>query len=306
MPDLSGAESRLALLRRRWEGEHSASAFLPLAEEFRRIGRLREAVEVLESGLRAFPWHTSAQVALGRCRLESGDVAGAVATLENIVRQDPTHLVASKLLVEAYLRSGRPAEAGAQLDAYAALNERDPEIERLRARLAGAAPPADIFRLPVPEVAAPDLSALGAPRRPVEPFPGLGGARARRRYLEGLAGEGIFRLRLRRAAPPPAPAVEAPPPAVEAGMPAPAALQAAAEAAPTVTLGELYLHQGHAGEAEGIFHHVLGLEPDNQRAQRGLEEARVAAAAAAGGAGRKVQALRAYLERLRRGAQHVS
>jgi predicted Zn-dependent protease len=291
LPDLSGAESRLALLRRRWEGEHSASAFLPLAEEFRRIGRLREAVEVLESGLRAFPWHTSAQVAMGRCRLEAGDVAGAVAALENIVRQDPTHLVASKLLVEAYLRSGRPAEAGAQLDAYAALNERDPEIERLRARLGGAAPPADIFRLPVPEVPVPDLSALAAPRRPLEPFPGLGGARARRRYLEGLAGEGIFRLRLRQVAPPPAPA--APPPA-------------AAEAAPTVTLGELYLQQGHAGEAAGIFNHVLGLEPDNRRAQRGLEEARVAAAAPAGRAGRKVRALRAYLERLRRGAQHVS
>jgi predicted Zn-dependent protease len=291
LPDPSGAESRLALLRRRWEGEHSASAFLPLAEEFRRIGRLREAVEVLESGLRAFPWHTSAQVAMGRCRLEAGDVAGAVAALENIVRQDPTHLVASKLLVEAYLRSGRPAEAGAQLDAYAALNERDPEIERLRARLGGAAPPADIFRLPVPEVPVPDLSALPAPRRPLEPFPGLGGARARRRYLEGLAGEGIFRLRLRQVAPPPAPA--APPPA-------------AAEAAPTVTLGELYLQQGHAGEAEGIFNHVLGLEPDNRRAQRGLEEARVAAAAPAGRAGRKVRALRAYLERLRRGAQHVS
>jgi tetratricopeptide (TPR) repeat protein len=304
LPDLSGAESRLALLRRRWEGEHSASAFLPLAEEFRRVGRLSEAIEVLESGLRAFPWHTSAQVALGRCRLESGDVAAAVAALENIIRQDPTHLVASKLLVEAYLRSGRPEEARARLDAYAALNERDPEIERLRARLAGPAPPADIFRLPVPAVPAPDLSALGAPRRPREPFPGLGGARALRRYLEGLAAEGIFRLRLREVAPPAAP--PAPAPAIQIPVAAPAPPPAAPEAVPTVTLGELYLRQGHAGEAEGIFHHVLGLEPDNRRAQRGLEEARVAAAAPAGRAGRKVRALRAYLERLRRGAQHVS
>ncbi len=309
MPDPSGAESRLALLRRRWEGEQSASAFLPLAEEFRRVGRLRESIEVLESGLRTYPWHISAQVALGRCRLESGDIAGAVTALETIVRQDPTHLVASKLLVEGYLRSGQPEAAGQRLEAYAALNERDPEIAALRQRLAVVAGEAgEVFRLPATAAPAPDLSELQVPRRTErpEPFGGLGGTRARRRYLEGLAAEGLFRLRLR-----PRPALAEPPAAAPVAEPQPVAAAepppvAAAEPGPTVTLGELYLKQGHAPEAEGIFHRVLDRDPENSRARRGLEEARAAAAQPAGRAARKVRALRAYLERLRRGAQHVS
>lgn len=39
----------------------------------------------------------------------------------------------------------------------------------------------------------------------------------------------------------------------------------------TATLGEIYLSQGHLGEAERIFHEVLRREPDNAEAQVGLE-----------------------------------
>jgi hypothetical protein len=42
------------------------------------------------------------------------------------------------------------------------------------------------------------------------------------------------------------------------------------EPAATVTLGELYLKQGHLGEAERIFHEVLSREPDSPAAQEGL------------------------------------
>jgi Flp pilus assembly protein TadD len=39
----------------------------------------------------------------------------------------------------------------------------------------------------------------------------------------------------------------------------------------TATLGELYLRQGHLGEARKIFHQVLERDPDNEVALRGLE-----------------------------------
>lgn len=39
----------------------------------------------------------------------------------------------------------------------------------------------------------------------------------------------------------------------------------------TATLGELYLRQGHLGEAGRIFHQVLERDPDNEAALRGLE-----------------------------------
>jgi hypothetical protein len=47
--------------------------------------------------------------------------------------------------------------------------------------------------------------------------------------------------------------------------------QPVAEPAATVTLGELYLRQGHLTEAGRIFQEVLRHEPDSSAAQEGLE-----------------------------------
>jgi hypothetical protein len=106
---------------------------------------------------------------------------------------------------------------------------------------------------------------------------------------------------------------------------APAAVEVS-EAA-TATLGDLYLRQGHLGEAEQIFAEVLRREPDNAAARQGLagiassrEEAPIeepesplpepaAAAVFAPPASpgdrrtRKVQLLNRYLQRIRRGSQ---
>lgn len=43
---------------------------------------------------------------------------------------------------------------------------------------------------------------------------------------------------------------------------------------PTVTLGELYLAQGHRREAGEIFEQILRADPDNRRAREGLESLR--------------------------------
>ncbi len=43
---------------------------------------------------------------------------------------------------------------------------------------------------------------------------------------------------------------------------------------PTVTLGELYLAQGHRREAAEIFEQVLRADPGNRRAREGLESLR--------------------------------
>ncbi|MXX74743.1 MAG: tetratricopeptide repeat protein [Holophagales bacterium] len=40
---------------------------------------------------------------------------------------------------------------------------------------------------------------------------------------------------------------------------------------PTVTIGELYLAQGHRREAIAIFQRVLSAEPANRRAREALE-----------------------------------
>lgn len=158
------SDQRLAALLKRWEDDRSSAAFVPLAEEYRRLGRLNEALAVLEQGMTIAPNYLSAQVALGRCRLDLGDFTGAAQSFERVVRQDPTQLVANKLLVEAYLRAGRSTDAGRRLDVYALLNGRDPEIELLRQRIHSAPEPVTTPDAPPPSAAEP------APSEP-EPMP---------------------------------------------------------------------------------------------------------------------------------------
>jgi tetratricopeptide (TPR) repeat protein len=389
---------RMAQLRSRWEADPASRVFLQLAEEYRHLGRLHEALGVLDQGLREHPGYLSALVAKGRCLLELGQPEPAREVLERVVRQDATQMVANKLLVRAYLETGQAARASERLDLYSLLHDGDPEIGDLRSRIdrldgpsapssSDDAPPPtimanmdplpseddvfdlgaaalaaphrevqDVFDLPLPSApaaAAPieaEPAALAAPPpdddepeavADGEPFPGLVSRSVRRRYHAGLAAEGIFLV-----APPPAPPPPAAPERVAADLepapepwpseapfelvplaplaqdaehveaappPPPVSAPPAAEPEPaTATLGDLYLRQGHAGEAERIFREVLRREPDNAAAQAGLARAAVQAPPAASavpidGRARKVQLLNDYLDRIRRGSgRHVS
>jgi tetratricopeptide (TPR) repeat protein len=323
---------RLDQLRARWRAEPSSRGFLQIAEEYRREGRVSDALAMLDEGLRQQPGYLSALVAKGRCHLELGQPEAARDTLERVVRQDPMQAVANKLLVRAYLEAGEPRRARERLDLYGLLQGGDPEVQELSARIAaleGGRPAAgeDVFdlpplavpppelRLPGEEPAAPVWQALPAAGGPAaepladeapaaspialaassngdsdgEPFAGLGTPAARRRYLAALAAEGIFVFDELPA-----------PPSTESAAPfweVPAAaaddedtldvspVPAAAEEGPaaTVTLGHLYLEQGHAGEAERIFREVLRREPENAGARAGLEEIRGRAALSGAG-----------------------
>ena len=126
---------RLTQLRNRWEADPSSRIFLQLAEEYRHQGRIKEALAVLDRGLREHPGYLSALVAKGRCHLELGEPEAARGVLERVVKQDATQMVANKLLVRAYLDTGEADKARERLDLYSLLNDSDPEIEELRRRL---------------------------------------------------------------------------------------------------------------------------------------------------------------------------
>ncbi|MCH9649878.1 MAG: tetratricopeptide repeat protein [Deltaproteobacteria bacterium] len=211
---MAETDDRLSELRQRWEADPSSRVFLQLAEEYRRHGKIDEAVEVLEKGLEYAPNHLSAQVALGRCRLEQDDFEGASRLLEQVIDKDPTQLVANKLLVEAYLGKGDLSRAEERLDLYTLLNDGDPAIETLRNRLdkekeVGSEPEEDSpFLLPVEPVRTPELApvatdaeVLGSSeaRPPVltpepldDPFPEISSGPDLGRYLHRLGDEGLF------------------------------------------------------------------------------------------------------------------
>jgi tetratricopeptide (TPR) repeat protein len=377
---------RLTQLKNRWEADPSSRVFLQLAEEYRHQGRVKDALAVLDRGLKEHPGYLSALVAKGRCHLELGEPETARGVLERVVKQDATQMVANKLLVRAYLDTGEPEKARERLDLYSLLNDSDPEIEELRRRLRAmeqppqatptsdrrrfpeaAAPAGDVFDLGFAAPSAPprqgadDLFELEAPApRPAaavaavapaasaepaaeaaEPeaadaadvlFPGLASRERRSRYLRALAAEGLFGFEAPAEHPPEpaaavvppapvslddtAPALEAhvaaepaweapaavpifpspalpaelapglepmvpeemmaeetePEPAFDLAAPAAVAEPAAGERAATATLGEIYLRQGHLGEAKRIFDEVLRREPDSAAALHGLTQ----------------------------------
>ncbi len=134
-------DSRIAELLARWQAEPGSRVFVQLAEEYRRAGKLSEALKVLEAGLKRQPNYLSAKIALGRCRLETGEVDVAADIFQEVLRRDATNLVANKLLVQAYLDAGNVGKAREQLNLYRILNDRDPDIEDLKRHIDGGGKP---------------------------------------------------------------------------------------------------------------------------------------------------------------------
>ena len=62
----SPADARLEQLERRVRNDPMSVAFAALAEEYRRLGRLKEAIETCRTGLARHPAYLSARVTLGR------------------------------------------------------------------------------------------------------------------------------------------------------------------------------------------------------------------------------------------------
>src|SRR3954469_17080129 len=212
---------RLTQLRNRWEADPTSRIFLQLAEEYRHQGRVKEALGVLDRGLREHPGYLSALVAKGRCHLELGEPEPARVVLERVVKQDATQMVANKLLVRAYLDTGEPDRARERLDLYTLLNKNTPEIEELRRRLRAMeqppqppptsdAPFPDLAPPPAPpraEAAAPARAAAGGEAADIFDL-GLPAARISRPVAVPAADEPFGDLWT-----PPAPAAPAPAPA---------------------------------------------------------------------------------------------
>jgi tetratricopeptide (TPR) repeat protein len=225
--------------------------------------------------------------------------------LEKVVTDDPTHLVANKLLVNLYLDLGREKQARDRLDLYSLLNESDPDIEQLERQFA----PYVVFRLPSLPPPPPDLATLvppsmaeraaaavaARPTPPADPFPEVWEGIGDDEYWRRIAAEGIFPLAADAAPTEPAPSTEV----VAPTEPVPSTEEA------TVTMGELYLKQGHLPEAASTFREVLEREPENLGAREGLEEIELQQAplvVEVDSRDRKARALKDYLRRLRTGA----
>jgi len=103
--------TRLDELKARWGRDSSSRAFLPLAEEYRRLGRLSEAERACREGLQRHPHYHSARVLLGRTLLELDRHEEAAEEFRAVLEAEPQNLLAARLLAGIYRSQGRWGDA---------------------------------------------------------------------------------------------------------------------------------------------------------------------------------------------------
>jgi tetratricopeptide (TPR) repeat protein len=152
------------------KGAKDPRAFLQLAEEHRRSGRLNEAIAVCLEGLGRHPGLDAARITLGRAYLESGQPAIARDTLEEVFQRLPEHHLAGKLLAEAQQQLGDRDAAATTCRDLLRHYPRDREIEAILETVLHPRPaaPADAAAAPAsPEPPpAPQRRTSDAPQSP--------------------------------------------------------------------------------------------------------------------------------------------
>ena len=121
---------RIEELRRRVQKDPASIAFAQLAEEYRRAGSYKEAIETCRSGLAIHPGYLSARVTLGRALLEMNDLDAAQTELEFVLKNAPENLAAIRGVAEVHHRRGELGKALGFYKSALGLAKHDPDLEQ--------------------------------------------------------------------------------------------------------------------------------------------------------------------------------
>lgn len=85
---------------RRFQEDPTSRVFAPLAEAYRRLGRVDEAIEICREGLEHHPDFHGGRVAYAKCLVDKKQFPDARRELERVVYAVPENLLAQRLLAE--------------------------------------------------------------------------------------------------------------------------------------------------------------------------------------------------------------
>src|SRR3989442_1419270 len=182
-------------------------AFLQLAEEYRKDGKFKEAIDVCLDGLQRHPAYHTARISLGRTYLEAGDLENARRTFVEVLELQPENHLAAKLLAEIQKKMGDPAGAAATYRSILGYYPTDREVatlldETLR-QGAVSMPPTRSAAIGAPRTPPspphPSTPAVPPPSRPPPATPAPpAGRRPGRRSVAGAGCRGVRRPAARR------------------------------------------------------------------------------------------------------------
>jgi len=101
---------RLRELQEKYE-ENPRRYFAPLANEYRKGGQLKRAIEICRTQLAQMPGHMSGQIVYGQALYEAGEFDEARVVFTRALSLDPENLIALKSLGDMSLQAGKTSEA---------------------------------------------------------------------------------------------------------------------------------------------------------------------------------------------------
>lgn len=134
-----------------------STVFVPLAESYRQMGLLDEALEVATRGVQALPSFSPGYTTLGRIQVQLGNLDAAAGAFERALLIEPENLIALKGLARARMQQGDRAQALKLVRRAVALKPDDAVAQKMLAALGtpAAAPSVATPSLPVEPPADP-------------------------------------------------------------------------------------------------------------------------------------------------------
>lgn len=94
-----------------YEKDPKSKVFAPLGEAYRKMGMIKEALLILQTGVRLHPHFASGHVAYAKVLMDQKDYETAMNHLVTSTDLSPENILAQKLLAECAVQLKRPKEA---------------------------------------------------------------------------------------------------------------------------------------------------------------------------------------------------
>jgi tetratricopeptide (TPR) repeat protein len=124
----------------RLQRDPTSLAFAQLADLYRKVGRIPEAIALCRGGLARYPHYTTARLILAKALLADGALDTALTELTAILELSPKDLQSHRLAAEVHRRQGRLDAAVEHLETVTRLDPGDRESRALLGLLRAEAP----------------------------------------------------------------------------------------------------------------------------------------------------------------------